>query len=716
MYRRRRMTLTTTFAVVSLLAMTILGIALVTTVGQLMRKQALDEAERTARAYVEAGVRDRISATEWTSEQLSPATLHGLAANLVGDRNLIEVRIFARSGMALFDSKGAVLDANGTLMAFPDTSRLDKAQGADTASSEIITQVAPASPASLPSSDPSTTSSTGSIAVPTAAAPPSAASPAPSASTGATETGIEPSIVSDAQTVLDVYVPVHPRGRSGVPVGVAEIVLDYGSSEQATTEALRRVGLLIAAGLLLVWLLLYRTVRRASRGLRASASENARLALLDPLTGLPNRRLLAQRLEVAASQAEVNRAMVGLLIIDIDRFKEINDSLGHDRGDQLLQQVASRLSGIVRGTDTVARLGGDEFAVLLTTVRSVDDGVMFGQRILEQFADPYHVDGLVLHVETSVGLAVMPDHAGDIQTLMKHADIAMYVAKAGRIGLSVYDPDGDSSSTAKLILLGDLRQALDADDQLSIHYQPKLDLNSGAIVGLEALLRWNHPTRGSIPPDNFIPLAERTGLVHHLTKRVLELVLSQIREWRRSGWEIQVAVNLSALNLSEPDLDVKIAAMLKEYDVPARLLEFEITESAIVQDPERAAITLRRIAAMGSTIALDDFGIGNTSISQLRDLPIDTLKIDRSFIVDMDNGNDVLVRVVTDLAHEFRMIAVAEGVEQPDTAERLRQIGCDIAQGWLYARAVPADELPAIFEKYGTDPRGTVEQLARDLV
>jgi EAL domain-containing protein (putative c-di-GMP-specific phosphodiesterase class I) len=299
---------------------------------------------------------------------------------------------------------------------------------------------------------------------------------------------------------------------------------------------------------------------------------------------------------------------------------------------------------------------------------------------------------------------------------MQHADIAMYVAKAGRLGLSVYDVDGDSSSTARLLLLGDLRQALGADDQLSIHYQPKLDLNSGAIVGLEALLRWNHPTRGAIAPDSFIPLAERTGLVHHLTRRVLELVLSQIREWRLSGWEIQVAVNLSALNLSEPDLDVKIAAMLEEYGVPARLLEFEITESAIVQDPERAAITLRRIAAMGSTIALDDFGIGNTSISQLRDLPIDTLKIDRSFIVDMDNGNDVLVRVVTDLAHEFRMVAVAEGVEQVETAERLRQIGCDVAQGWLYARAVPADELPAIFKQYGTDPRGTVEQLARDLV
>ena len=369
-------------------------------------------------------------------------------------------------------------------------------------------------------------------------------------------------------------------------------------------------------------------------------------------------------------------------------------------------QVADRLREIVRETDTVARLGGDEFAILLTTVRSVEDGAMFAERVLGAFSQPYVIDGLVLHVETSVGLALLPDHADDAQTLLKRADVAMYIAKAGRRGMSIYEAEGDSNSPARLILLGDLRRALDADDQLSVHYQPKLDLNTRAIVGLEALLRWNHPLRGNIPPGDFIPLAEQTGLVHMITRRVLELVLTQIRIWRADGWEIQVAVNLSALNLAEPDLDRKIADLLEEYDVPARLLEFEITESAIVQDPERAAATLRRIAAMGSTIALDDFGIGNTSISQLRDLPIDTLKIDRSFILDMATaGGEVLVKVVTDLAHEFQMVAVAEGVEEPEIAERLRALGCDLAQGFLYARPVPAHELPAIFATYGTNPR-----------
>jgi predicted signal transduction protein with EAL and GGDEF domain len=329
---------------------------------------------------------------------------------------------------------------------------------------------------------------------------------------------------------------------------------------------------------------------------------------------------------------------------------------------------------------------------------------MFAERVLGVFAEPYEIDGLVLHVETSIGLALLPDHADDEQNLMKRADVAMYIAKAGRRGMSVYEAEVDSNSPARLMLLGDLRRALDTGDQLSIHYQPKLDLNSRRIVGLEALLRWRHPVRGMVPPGEFIPLAEQTGLVHLLTRRVLELVLQQIRDWLEEGWEIQVAVNLSALNLAEPDLDERIAEMLERYNVPARLLEFEITESAIVQDPERAAATLRRIAATGSTIALDDFGIGNTSISQLRDLPIDTLKIDRSFIIDLEKGNDILVKVVTELAHEFDMVAVAEGVEEHEVAERLRVIGCDLAQGFLYARPMPADQLPAVFEEFGTKP------------
>ncbi len=661
---RRRTSLTATFALVSLVAMVVLGVILVTSVAQVLRQQALDDSVRTASAYAQSGLRNRVSATEWSRESLQRPTLTTLAQDLRPDATLLTIRLWARSGRSLFDSDAAKDPA--TPLAFPDTGRLDHAVSDRSPSAALITQVDAAD---------------------------------------GTATDMGGSFRAGVETVLDVYVPVYANHGDTIPAGAAEIVLDYSPTQAATADAVRNVAGIVALGMVLVWLLLFRTVRRASRRLRASAAENARLALLDPLTGLPNRRLLAERLERAVDEAMAEDAHVGLLLLDVDRFKEINDSLGHDRGDQLLVQVADRLRDIVRDTDTVARLGGDEFAILLKTVRSVDDGAMFAERVLGVFSQPFDIDGLTLHVETSVGLALLPDHAEDVQSLLKRADIAMYIAKAGRRGMSIYDSDGDSNSPARLIILGDLRRALDAGDQLSIHYQPKLDLNTRSIVGLEALLRWNHPVRGMIPPSDFIPLAEQTGLVHLLTRRVLEMVLDQIRTWRLDGWEIQVAVNLSALNLAEPDLDKKIAALLEEYDVPAHLLEFEITESAIVQDPERAAATLSRIAAMGSTIALDDFGIGNTSISQLRDLPIDTLKIDRSFILDMSEGGEILVKVVTDLAHEFQMVAVAEGVEEADIAERLRALGCDVAQGYLYARPMPADELPAIFATYSTNPR-----------
>jgi diguanylate cyclase (GGDEF)-like protein len=665
---RRRTSLTTTFAVVSLVAMLALGIALVTTVGQLMRQQALDEAVRTATAYAETGLRNRVTADEWRKEVFKPTSQKLLTVNLKPDQTLLSIRLWGKTGRVLFDTDA--VNPAAPESAFPDTERLYKAISEGRPSAALVTEVA-------------------------------------AAEDGATSEDAR--LSAGSQTVLDVYVPIFADPDSDLPYGAAEIVLDYAPTQAATADAVRNVGILVALGLLVLWLLLFRTVRNASHRLRASAAENARLALLDPLTGLPNRRLLAERLERAVADAKSEGHHVGLLLLDIDRFKEINDSLGHDRGDTLLVQVADRLREIVRETDTVARLGGDEFAILLKTVRSVDDASMFTERVLGAFAEPYVIDGLVLHVETSIGLALLPDHADDVQSLLKRADVAMYVAKAGRRGMSIYEADGDSNSPAKLILLGDLRRALDTGDQLSVHYQPKLDLNTRTIVGLEALLRWNHPVRGNIPPGDFIPLAEQTGLVHLLTRRVLELVLDQMRTWLADGQEIQVAVNLSALNLAEPDLDRKIAEMLEEYGVPARLLEFEITESAIVQDPERASRTLSRIAAMGSTIALDDFGIGNTSISQLRDLPIDTLKIDRSFIVDMATaGGEVLVKVVTDLAHEFEMVAVAEGVEEHDIAERLRAMGCDVAQGYLYARPVPAQELPAILKTYGVQERARV--------
>ena len=648
--------MTATFAVVCLVALSALGAALVASMAQLLQRQALDQAVRTAEAYVSAGVGERVTRADWSDGTIDPKAETSLVKNLHPDATLVRFQLWTRDASLLFDSDGVASDQ-------PDYRRLADANDRGQMSTVIIDSRSFA--------------------------------------------GVVPSTTTGLEEVLDVYVPVFDSAMSvdaadrTTPVGTAEVVLDYGPTVAATRDAVRAIAIITFLGLLLVWALLFRTVHNASRKLRASAAENARLALLDPLTGLPNRRLLNERLEIAVTDALRDGKHVGLLLLDIDRFKEINDSLGHDRGDQLLVEAADRLRRIVRETDTVARLGGDEFAILLKTVRSIDDGVMFAERVLEAFDAPYEIDGLVLHVETSVGLALFPDHADDMQSLLKLADVAMYIAKAGRRGMSVYDPAGDTNSPARLILLGDLRRALDTDDQLSMHYQAKLDLESKTVVGLEALLRWNHPLRGMVPPVEFIPLAEQTGLIHTLTDRVMRLVLAQQREWIATGLEIPVAVNLSALSFIEPELDRRIGRLFEEFDVPARLIEFEITESAIMADPVRAGEILRRIAAMGSTIALDDFGIGNTSISQLRDLPIDTLKIDRSFINDMSSGNEVLVKVVTDLAHEFSMVAVAEGVEEHATAERLRLLGCDIAQGFLYARPVPAAELPDVLATYG---------------
>ncbi len=649
----RRRSLTATFALVSLVAIGGLAIALVATVATILRQQALDSSVRTAQAYVMSGIVGHVNDTAFGSGgQLEPADEAALDAFVTQGTHsngsgggLIAVRLWNGVSQLVYDSRDA------TRAGFPDGDQLDQALTGHHAAAALKSEIAS-----------SGTSSSAEV------------------------------------QVLDVYVPVLSQKNHTV-IGAAEVLLDYGPTAHTVSTALRTVALVILAGLVMLWLLLFRTVRKASRRLRQSATENARLALLDPLTGLPNRRLLSERLERAAQETRETDTHLALLLLDIDRFKEINDSLGHDRGDQLLVQVAGRLTAMLREGDTVARLGGDEFAVLLRGVASVAEAEQVANRVLNAFADPYRLDELVLHVESSAGLALMPDHAVDEIALLRRADVAMYVSKANRRGLATYTSEGDDNTTARLVLLGDLRVAIDADDQLEMHYQPKIDLLTGEVNGLEALVRWRHPQRGLVSPADFIPLAETTGLMHALTAHVLDLVCAQVSVWQETGWELPVAVNLSALNLAEPELLSDIRAVLARHRIPARLLEFEITESAIVADPVRAANVLRELTGLGATVALDDFGIGNTSISQLRDLPVQTLKIDQSFVSDLEQGSDVLVKVMTDLGHEFGLVVVAEGVEDQATVDRLRLLGCDVAQGFFYARPAAACDLLALVER-----------------
>ena len=425
---------------------------------------------------------------------------------------------------------------------------------------------------------------------------------------------------------------------------------------------------------------------------RALQREVQHRALHDNLTGLPNRALLQDRLSQSLRIAHRQGTVAGLLLIDLDRFKEINDTLGHHYGDQLLAQVGPRLAEGLRKMDTVARLGGDEFAVLLPSVRDIQGATEVAHKLQVALSRPFQVEGIQLDVEASIGVVISGAHGDDASTLIQRADIAMYVAKQRNLGVSTYDREVDSNTPERLALLGDLRRALH-DNELFMHYQPKVDLRTGKLCGAEALLRWQHPERGLIPPDDFIPLAENTGLIGPLTNHVLDLSLAQIRIWADQGHPLQVAVNLSARNLLDEGLDQVVHNLMIKHGVGAELLKLEVTESAIMTDPVRATEVLERLAALGIAISIDDFGAGYTSIRQLKDLPISELKVDRSFVTDMetDPSNAVIVRSVIDLGHNLGLSIVAEGVETHPSLDSLTAFGCDVVQGYFVSRPMSAD-------------------------
>jgi diguanylate cyclase (GGDEF)-like protein/PAS domain S-box-containing protein len=415
-------------------------------------------------------------------------------------------------------------------------------------------------------------------------------------------------------------------------------------------------------------------------------------ALHDELTGLPNRALLFDRFEQALLGAERDGTNVGLLLLDLDRFKEVNDTFGHHYGDELLRQVGPRLGGVLRGVDTIARLGGDEFAVLLPDVHGVDDAANVAASLLAALAAPFKIEGVDMDVEASIGVVISGEHGTDAITLMQHADIAMYIAKTQHLGVFTYNPATDGHSATKLAMVGDLRRALDRHE-LVLYYQPKVSVTTGDLVGAEALVRWQHPEQGLVFPDAFIPLAERTGLIGPLTQYVLDAALTQARIWLDAGRPVPIAVNLSARNLHDEHFADKVAALLVAHDVPAALFELEVTESAIMIDPVRARQTLEHLSAIGCRLSIDDFGAGYTSLSQLTSMPISEIKIDRSFVMRMadDPSSALIVSSVVELGHNLGMTLVAEGVETKGNLTELAGLGCDVAQGYHLSRAIPAD-------------------------
>ncbi|MBI1422164.1 MAG: EAL domain-containing protein [Gammaproteobacteria bacterium] len=417
-------------------------------------------------------------------------------------------------------------------------------------------------------------------------------------------------------------------------------------------------------------------------------------ALHDSLTGLPNRTLLHDRLEQSINLMNRNKQTMALMVLDLDRFKDVNDALGHHVGDQLLQQVGQRLMEKLRDTDTVARLGGDEFAIVAPNA-DLDDVVAFAEKIVSVIKEVYVVDKQNLYVGASIGIAMYPEHGKDAGELIRHADIAMYHAKRNNLGFSLYDQGRDEEHLDKLALVGELHKELSLAKNLRIAYQPLIDVFSHQVVTVEVLLRWHHPDMGAISPEQVISMAEHTGLIGSLTEWILETALRQYTEAGLDRQDIKLAVNLSAWNLQDPALPEITKELLQRYGLKPDRLIFEITESAMMSDPVHARKILYQLSSMGIELSIDDFGTGFSSLGYLKMLPVNSLKIDKSFVIDMlaDENDALIVQSTIDLAHNLGLVVIAEGVETQKVMQRLRILKCDIAQGYHIAGAMYCEDL-----------------------
>lgn len=426
--------------------------------------------------------------------------------------------------------------------------------------------------------------------------------------------------------------------------------------------------------------------------LKESHDKLKKMAFLDPLTKLPNRTLFSDRLEQIVLTSRRSGRSFAIFSMDLDRFKEINDTVGHHVGDLLLQQVGVRLVEQLRESDTVARLGGDEFGVLL---QDVDQhfASQTALALLESLRQPFEVGGDRLYISASIGIAMHPRHGEDMSLLMQRADVAMYAAKSEKKGYTVYNEELDRDSTSRLALMGDLREAVE-NKSFELFYQPKINLRTQEIEGVEALVRWRHNGHDVSSPEIFIPILEQTGQIRSLTQWVLENALQQYKKWKEHGLNTSIAINLSTRDLQDPDIPIRISSLLADMQISSKRLELEITESSIMHDPIRALDALGHIAAMGINITIDDFGTGYSSLSYLKRLPANAVKIDKSFVIGMvqDPNDAAIVRASVDLAHNLGLKVVAEGVESQDVMQLLGEQGCDAAQGFYISRPLAADD------------------------
>ena len=477
--------------------------------------------------------------------------------------------------------------------------------------------------------------------------------------------------------------------------GVLVVDKDYGPIAAAARRAAITVAVVLEGVLLALWLCLFPIMRSVTRRMNRQLDTIAHQALHDDLTGLANRTQFGQRLDEALEAEVGEEKALTVFFIDLERFKEVNDALGHKLGNELLTVVAARLDDVVGEGELVARLGGDEFGVLSERATDEAAATAVAERLRSAIALPCEIAGVSLEVQGSIGIAIAPEHGTTRDELLRRADIAMYAAK--RIGApQVFSPGLDDNSPLRLAMTGELRRAIESGE-LAVFYQPQVDLREGRVRGAEALVRWRHPRRGFLLPDAFLTAAEQGGLMRNLTRYVLDEALLQLRAWRSAGLEIDLAVNVSARDLADARFPDEVAQALAKHAVEPAWLELEVTESVLLSDRLRTSRMLERLVDQGVRIAIDDFGVGYSSLGQLKTLPAKVLKIDRSFVSSMesDQSDAAIVSSTIELSHRLGLEVIAEGVETPAHLARLRAAGCDIGQGHLLGRPLPGDQIPS---------------------
>jgi diguanylate cyclase (GGDEF)-like protein/PAS domain S-box-containing protein len=441
------------------------------------------------------------------------------------------------------------------------------------------------------------------------------------------------------------------------------------------------------AGALTHWVAFVRDITDEKRQLLMLRHQ----ATHDVLTNLPNRNFLVERLDKAIENARRTSAAVALLLMDLDRFREVNDTFGHQFGDLLLTQVAARLRNLCRSGDTVARLGGDEFAIVIPNAGDASSVGASARRLLQGLQEPFAIEKHMLEVGASIGIALYPAHGTDARTLLRRADVAMYAAKSKQAGYAIHSDEFESRSPEELSLVVEMRRAIE-QNEFELYYQPKLHLRTGLVTRAEVLIRWNHPQRGLLAPAAFIGLAERTGIIRSITDWVFDHAMRQAKAWHELGAPLHLAINVSPRSLQEQTLPAKVHGLLSKWQMDPRVLKLEITESSIMADPAHALAILSLLQGLGVQLSIDDFGTGYSSLSHLRQLPVDEIKIDRSFVLGMTSSaaDASIVRTVVDLAHNLGKQVCAEGIENAETWTLLKELGCDLAQGYWISRPVPA--------------------------